>query len=219
MRLDVNTDAQRALAFHALAEARVVSRTDRKRKRQPSATPVNTIPPRVPTARLPVGATAIIRGPATDREMGVATCERIRGKGSPRPAAAHECSPSIPIVPRCRAGRSLSGKAIPRNGWRVALIGRLRRRQSDRAGARWGDNESSSPAGLSGSPRGRDARRARACQRSPVSAGFERARVADRREAAGQFQVNVTVAPGASVYGMYLPSQATWKSWAAAELL
>jgi hypothetical protein len=45
---------------------------------------------------------------------------------------AHDCSPSNAITPRCRAGRSLSGKAIARDGWRGALIGRPRCRQRDR---------------------------------------------------------------------------------------
>jgi hypothetical protein len=32
---------------------------------------------------------------------------------SRRPGTPYECSPSVAITPRCRSGRSLSGKAIP----------------------------------------------------------------------------------------------------------
>jgi hypothetical protein len=50
-----------------------------------------------------------------------------------RPSAgeAHRSRmPSEAVVPGKQAGRSLSGKAIAGDGWRVALIGRLRCRQS-----------------------------------------------------------------------------------------
>jgi len=57
---------------------------------------------------------------------------RRRSKRSSTPPTSRDWFPSEAITPRCRAGRSLPGKAIARHRWRIARSAPSRCRQSNR---------------------------------------------------------------------------------------